>query len=112
MFYNSLPLDNPFSRPNSFILLPPTNPPSALRSHITFPSTLEKEPHHQDLQPRHRNHHTHLDQTEIEYPPLRAPNRTEIPVLSRPEILLHPAHSRQRALDFQDRFFELAGLFG
>lgn len=74
---------------------------------LTFPSALEKEPDHQDLQGSHTDHHQHLDQTEIENPLFRTPDSTKVAVLPGPEILLHPADRAQLAADFVHHVFEL-----
>lgn len=57
-------------------------------SHISLPRPLEEEPHNEDLQSRHRNHHQPLNDTKIEDPPLGTPDRAEIPVLSCPKVFL------------------------
>ena len=72
---------------------------------LTFPSPLEKEPHNKNLQPRHTNHQTALNYTEIEYPALRALNGAEITVFARAKVLLVAVDCREIAGDFHDRFF-------
>lgn len=69
---------------------------------LTFSSTLEEEPDHQDLQDSHSHHHDHFDQTKVENSLFRTPDRTEVPVLSGAEILLHPADRTQLSADFED----------
>lgn len=73
---------------------------------------MKKEPHNQDLQPGHTHHHAHLHQTELKNPPLRTPHRTEITILPRAEILLHPIHCAQLRTDSKHGFFERGMLFG
>lgn len=71
------------------------------RPTLTFPGALEEEPHHQNLQCSHTNHHADFDQAEIENPLLCTLHRAEIAVLSRSEILLHPADGRQLRGDLE-----------
>lgn len=56
--------------------------------YVTLASALEEEPDDEDLQTRHCNHHQALDDAEVEYATLRAPDRAEVSVFSRPEVLL------------------------
>lgn len=64
------------------------NPPNQSAKERTFSSSLEEEPHDEHLQGSHRDHHQTLNDTEIENPPLRTPNRAEIPVLPCAEVFL------------------------
>jgi len=57
-------------------------------SHIALPGALEKEPHNKYLQARHCNHHDALNNTEIEYPSLRAPDCAKIAVFACAEVFL------------------------
>ena len=60
-------------------------------------ANLKKEPDNKDLKASHANHHQALNNTEVEDPPLRTPDRAEIPVLSRSEILLVTCNRRELA---------------
>jgi hypothetical protein len=73
---------------------------------------LKEEPYDQDLQSRHPNHHTDLDETEIEDPVLCTPDCAEVPVLSCAEVFLHAANGAELAADFEDSVFKRGGLFG
>ena len=66
-------------------------------SQLTFPATSEEVLHNKDLQRRHCNHQSTLNQIEVEYPPLCALDRTEVSVLSRTEVLLLPCQGRYLA---------------
>ena len=83
-----------------------------MAKYSTFTSTLEKESHNEDLKPSHRNHHHTLNNTEVEYPLLRAPYRAKIPILPRPEVLLIPTYRGQLAGKFHNRVFQGSRLFG
>jgi hypothetical protein len=51
---------------------------------------LEEEPHNEDLEARHANHHQALNNTEVKDSPLRTPDGAKIPVLSGAEVFLVP----------------------
>ena len=82
------------------------------QARLTFPSPLEKEPHNRNLQSSHSGHHAHLDETEIEYSLLRAPDRAEIAVLPCAEVFLHATNRTQLATDFEHQILECGMLFG
>lgn len=67
----------------------------------TLPPTREELPHDEHLQTRHRDHQTTLHQTEVEDPLLRTPDRAEIPVLPRAEVLLLPSQSADLAVQLE-----------
>ncbi len=80
--------------PNPSLFPPPTHTGT---SYISLPRSLEEEPHHKNLQTSHTDHHHTLHNTEVEYPSLRTPHGTEIPILSCAEVLLVPGDRRQLA---------------
>lgn len=88
----------------------PTQPNSSIEH--TFPSALEKETHHKDLQPSHRHHHQRLNHTKVENPTLGTAYSAEIAILARAEVLLIPGDSRELRGQFVDRFFKVGRLFG
>ena len=87
-------------------------PPSTIVSWLTFPCTLEKEPHDENLQPGHGNHHTRLHDRKIEYPLLCTPDRAEVPVFSCSEVLLHAIDGGKGVRELEDAVFDRARLFG
>ena len=66
-------------------------------SQLTFPATSEEVLHNKDLQRRHRNHQSTLNQVEVEYPPLCALNGAEVPVLACAEVFLLSRQGRDLA---------------
>lgn len=64
---------------------------------LTLPSTSKKHPHNKNLQRRHADHESTLHKTKIPNPSLRTPDRTKIPILPGPEILLLPADTTQKS---------------
>ena len=82
------------------------------KAQLTLPTTSEEHPDHKDLQPSHGNNQPTLNKTEIPNPALRTPDRAEIPILPRPEILLLPTNTRQKATDFDNALFQRSRLFG
>lgn len=78
----------------------------------TFPATGEELPHDEHLQARHRYHQPALDQAKIEDPLLRTPNRAEVPVFARAEVLLLPGEGGHLAGELEDRLLDTAELLG
>lgn len=78
----------------------------------TFPSPLEEESNHKNLQCSHRYHHQPLNDTKVEDPSLRTTHGTEVAVFTRPEVLLVPRDGRQLCRQLEDRLFESRCLFG
>ena len=80
-------------------------------SKLTFPCSLEEEPHNKHLQPSHTNHQSALHHAKIKYPTLRTLNSAEVSVLARAEVFLVAVDGGEVPGDFHDGFFEGGGLF-
>ena len=83
-----------------------------MASTLTFSGTLEEEPHNEDLQRSHRNHHQALNHAEVENTTLRTTNGAEVPVLSRAEVLLVAGDGGELSGQLEDRLLESGGLLG
>jgi len=75
-------------------------------SNIAFPGALEKEPHNEDLQPGHCDHHDALDNAEVENPPLSAAHCTEIAVFSCAKVFLVAVDSGELRAKLDDRLLQ------
>ena len=80
--------------------------------HVSLTSTSEEHPHDKDLQASHADHHSALQQAEVEHPLLRAPDSAEVPVLARAEVLLLAREGGDLARHLEDRLFHAAELLG
>ena len=78
---------------------------------LTFPCSLEEEPHNKHLQPSHTNHQPALHHTKVKYPTLRTFNSAEVSILARAEVFLVAVNGGEVAGHFHDGFFEGGGLF-
>ena len=76
----------------------------------TFPCPLEEEPDDKHLQASHSHHQPTFDNAKIKYSRLSALDRTEIPILPRPEVLLIPIDRRQVSGHLQYRLFQRRSL--
>ena len=56
--------------------------------HVSLTSTGEEHPHDKDLQASHANHHSALQQAEVEHSLLCTPDRAEVPVFTCAEVFL------------------------
>lgn len=88
-----------------------THQPRSHALQVSRVAYLEEEPDDEDLQTCHAHHHQALDDREVEYPPLRAPDGGEVPVLARPEVLLVARDGGELAGELEDRFFKRGRLF-
>jgi len=80
--------------------------------HVSLTAASEEHPHDKHLQASHANHHSALQQAEVEHPLLRAPDSTKIPVLARTEVFLLACEGGDLAGHLEDRLFHAAELFG
>jgi hypothetical protein len=80
--------------------------------HISLTTAREEHPHDKHLQASHADHHSALQQAEVEHPLLRAPDSAEVPVLARAEVFLLAREGGDLARDLEDRLFDAAELLG
>ena len=80
--------------------------------HISLTTAREEHPHDRHLQASHADHHSALQQAEVEHPLLRAPDSAEVPVLARAEVLLLAREGGDLARHLEDRLFHAAELLG
>jgi hypothetical protein len=80
--------------------------------HISLTTASEEHPHDKHLQASHADHHSALQQAEVEHPLLRAPDSAEVPVLARAEVFLLAGEGGDLARDLEDRLFHAAELLG